>query len=123
VIGQKLRLDYAYIDALSVTSRLWGWFSLLLLVPLALTSTDGMVRRLGGKRWRWLHRLVYLATALAIVHLALTDQDNQVTDYHRTQYALWPFLALMALRLVPLSRLRNRWRTPSSTRAQQGDEL
>lgn len=122
VIGQKLRWDYAYLDALSEQSRLWGWFSLLLLVPLALTSTDGMVRRLGGKRWQRLHRLVYLATALAIVHLALTDRDNFVTDYHRTQYALWPFLALMALRFVPRPRLGNGRETPASSRAPGPDE-
>jgi sulfoxide reductase heme-binding subunit YedZ len=31
----------------------------LLTIPLAITSTNGMVRRLGGKRWQALHRLVY----------------------------------------------------------------
>jgi DMSO/TMAO reductase YedYZ heme-binding membrane subunit len=117
VIGQKLRWDYAYLDALSQPSRIPGWLSLLLLVPLVLTSTDGMVRRLGGKRWQQLHRLVYLATALAILHLAWTDRDNQVLDYHRTKYALGPFLALMALRFVPLTRLRNKLRTSISTRS------
>jgi len=44
-----------------------GFASFLLLAPLALTSTRGWIRRL-GKRWGTLHRLVYPATALAIVH-------------------------------------------------------
>jgi methionine sulfoxide reductase heme-binding subunit len=45
-----------------------GFSAFVLLVPLAATSTNGMVRRLGGKRWQWLHRLVYLIAPLAIVH-------------------------------------------------------
>ncbi|HEX9880232.1 MAG TPA: protein-methionine-sulfoxide reductase heme-binding subunit MsrQ [Candidatus Binatia bacterium] len=45
-----------------------GFFSFLLLVPLALTSTSGMIRRLGGRRWLWLHRLVYVASLGGVVH-------------------------------------------------------
>lgn len=45
-----------------------GFFALLLLVPLAVTSTNGWVRRLGFRRWQALHRLVYVAGALAVVH-------------------------------------------------------
>ena len=44
-----------------------GFAALVLLVPLALTSTKGWIRRL-GRRWQTIHRLVYVATALAIVH-------------------------------------------------------
>lgn len=46
-----------------------GFLAFLLLLPLALTSTRGAIRRL-GKRWATLHRLVYPAAALALVHLA-----------------------------------------------------
>lgn len=45
-----------------------GFTAFVLLIPLALTSTNGMVRRLGGKRWQWLHRLVYLIAPLGILH-------------------------------------------------------
>lgn len=45
-----------------------GFAALLLLVPLAVTSTDGWVRRLGGRNWQRLHRLVYLIAPLAILH-------------------------------------------------------
>ena len=44
-----------------------GFTALLLLVPLALTSTNGMMRRLGA-RWQRLHRLVYLIAGLAVWH-------------------------------------------------------
>ncbi len=45
-----------------------GFTAFVLLIPLAVTSTNGMVRRLGGKRWQWLHRLVYVVAALGILH-------------------------------------------------------
>ncbi len=45
-----------------------GITGFLLLVPLALTSTDAMLSRLGARRWKALHRLVYLAAALGALH-------------------------------------------------------
>jgi sulfoxide reductase heme-binding subunit YedZ len=45
-----------------------GFLALVLLVPLALTSTSGSIRRLGYPRWQRIHQLAYLAGALAIVH-------------------------------------------------------
>jgi sulfoxide reductase heme-binding subunit YedZ len=45
-----------------------GFIAFVLLIPLAVTSTNAMVRRLGGKRWQWLHRLVYLIAPLGILH-------------------------------------------------------
>ena len=45
-----------------------GFTGFVLLVPLALTSTKGMIRRLGGQRWRRLHRLAYLAAVAGVVH-------------------------------------------------------
>jgi methionine sulfoxide reductase heme-binding subunit len=47
-----------------------GFAALLCLAPLAITSTDGWVRRLGYRRWKLLHRVAYLAAALALVHFA-----------------------------------------------------
>ena len=45
-----------------------GFIAFLLLIPLAATSTNAMIRRLGGKRWQWLHRLIYVIAPLAILH-------------------------------------------------------
>jgi sulfoxide reductase heme-binding subunit YedZ len=53
-----------------------GFLAFVLLIPLALTSTDDMVRRLGGRRWLRLHRLAYLAAAAAVFHyLWLVKRD------------------------------------------------
>jgi sulfoxide reductase heme-binding subunit YedZ len=48
-----------------------GMAALVMLVPLAVTSTDGMIRRLGGAAWRRLHLLVYPAAIAGIIHYAL----------------------------------------------------
>ena len=45
-----------------------GVLALTLLVPLAATSTTGMVKRLGGRNWRRLHRLVYVIGVLGVLH-------------------------------------------------------
>lgn len=45
-----------------------GVLALVLTIPLAITSTNGMVRRLGGKRWQALHRLVYVIVPLGVLH-------------------------------------------------------
>lgn len=45
-----------------------GMFSFFLLVPLAITSTKGWIKRLGGKRWARLHKLVYVAAIGGVIH-------------------------------------------------------
>jgi sulfoxide reductase heme-binding subunit YedZ len=45
-----------------------GMLAFLLMVPLAITSTNNMVKRLGGKRWAKLHRLVYVSAMAGVVH-------------------------------------------------------
>ena len=45
-----------------------GFLGFLLLVPLAITSTAGWIRRLGGRRWRILHRAIYFAAIAGVIH-------------------------------------------------------
>lgn len=45
-----------------------GMLAFALLIPLAVTSTAGWIRRLGGRNWQRLHRLVYLSAALGVIH-------------------------------------------------------
>ncbi len=45
-----------------------GFTAFVLLVPLAATSTNAMVKRLGARRWQWLHRAVYVIATLGVVH-------------------------------------------------------
>ena len=53
-----------------------GFTGFLCLLPLAITSTNGWIRRLGGKRWNRLHRLVYVAAVAGVLHyLWLVKKD------------------------------------------------
>ena len=45
-----------------------GFAAFVLLIPLAITSTNAMVKHLGAKRWQWLHRLIYVLSALGVAH-------------------------------------------------------
>jgi sulfoxide reductase heme-binding subunit YedZ len=45
-----------------------GLTGFMIMAPLAVTSTAAMIRRLGGRRWRWLHRLIYVATIAGLLH-------------------------------------------------------
>jgi len=56
-----------------------GFTAFALLAPLALTSTRKMIQRLGGRRWLWLHRLIYLSATAAIVHFSWAMKK----DIHR----------------------------------------
>jgi sulfoxide reductase heme-binding subunit YedZ len=53
-----------------------GFVALVGLSALAATSTDGMLRRLGGRRWRRLHKLVYPIALLGVVHYFLQSKAN-----------------------------------------------
>src|ERR1044072_4870474 len=56
-----------------------GMVAFLLMVPLAITSTNKMVKRLGGKRWATLHRLVYVSAIAAVVHFwMLVKSDTRL---------------------------------------------
>jgi len=59
-----------------------GFTALVLMVPLAITSTAGMIRRLGGRRWNQLHRLVYVTAICGVIHywwLVKADISRQQT--------------------------------------------
>jgi len=45
-----------------------GFAGFVLLIPLAITSTTGWIRRLGGKRWQALHRLIYVSAIAGVIH-------------------------------------------------------
>jgi sulfoxide reductase heme-binding subunit YedZ len=45
-----------------------GFTAFVLMIPLAATSTSGMIRRLGGRRWQMLHRLIYISAIAGVTH-------------------------------------------------------
>ena len=83
-----------------------GFTAFLLMLPLALTSTRGWIRRLGGKRWQGLHRLIYFSALAGVVHFLWLVK--RVTIRPQTYAAI--FAALMFARLLlwltPILRAR-----------------
>lgn len=79
-----------------------GFAALLALIPLGITSTNGMMRRLGGKRWRRLHRASYVVAILAIVHFFWQSKLGVREPVIMAGLFLW----LMAFRLLPKAAQR-----------------
>lgn len=68
VLDQGLMWSQILRDVLKRPFITAGMAAFLLLLPLAATSFDAAIRRIGPRRWQALHRLVYVATALALLH-------------------------------------------------------
>lgn len=84
------------LDLARVASEIWlriyltiGFVALLGLTALAVTSTDGWVRRLGGKRWQWLHRIVYPVGVLALIHFFMQAKLNVSDAAWMSGFFLW----------------------------------
>jgi sulfoxide reductase heme-binding subunit YedZ len=72
-------LTYIWLDKFFDLADMWkdvvkrpfitmGFLGFVLMIPLAITSTSGWIRRLGGARWQMLHRLVYVSAIAGVVH-------------------------------------------------------
>ena len=102
---QSFDLSAILVDVVKHPYITVGFTCFVLLIPLAVTSTNAMQRRLGGKRWQQLHRLVYLIAAGGVVHyLWLVKKDL-------TQPLLY------GLMLCVLLGMRFVWRRPPPARA------
>ena len=94
VVENALEFDLIWRDLGERRAMPIGIIAFLLLVPLALTSTHGWQRRL-GKRWRTLHRLVYLAAPLSVWHYLWLDRD----------FKTWPLTYAVIVGILLVVRL------------------
>ncbi len=96
-----------------------GMTALTLMIPLAATSTAVAIRRLGGARWQWLHRLVYVIGVCAILHyLWLAKKANAAPKYYAAVLVL-----LLGIRAWDWTRrrvARNKNPLPVGERAGRG---
>jgi len=105
VFDQELSPSAIAADVVEHPWVLLGFTAFVLLIPLAVTSTKGWIRRLGGQRWQRLHQLIYVSAAAAVLHflwLVKLDKREPVI------YAVI-LVALLVARLVYL-RLERRAR-------------
>jgi sulfoxide reductase heme-binding subunit YedZ len=92
------KLDLAFV-AKEIALRVYlaiGFTALLGLIALGLTSTDGMIRRLGGARWNRLHRLVYAIGFLGILHYTMQSKADVSQPVIMSGFFFW----LMGYRLM-----------------------
>src|SRR5205814_5445381 len=87
----------------------YGLAGLSILVILAATSNQFSIRKLGGRNWKGLHRLAYIAAALVIYHQAIAGKGH----WHIARWLLFPLAALQAGRLTK-TLLRRLARIPAT---------
>jgi len=68
VLDKFFSLSDMWVDVIKRRYITVGMLALLIMIPLAVTSTNGWVKRLGYAKWQKLHRIVYLAPAAGVVH-------------------------------------------------------
>ena len=68
VLDRSLMFDGLWEDIVKRPYITVGFTGFVLMIPLALTSTKGWIRRLGGQRWNLVHKLVYVTGVLGVVH-------------------------------------------------------
>jgi len=116
--GLSLDHPFSVTNALSEMAKrnylLVGITALLLMVPLAVTSTNAMIKRLGGPRWRALHRLVYVVAILGVVHFYM--QKKSKADLQLPVTFAVTLAILLGYRLVAF--LRRPQTPPPATTAQ-----
>jgi DMSO/TMAO reductase YedYZ heme-binding membrane subunit len=71
VFDQSLSVAGVVKDTLAHRYIFFGMTSLFLMVPLAITSTNAMIKRLGAAKWKRLHQLVYISAIAGVVHYYL----------------------------------------------------
>jgi sulfoxide reductase heme-binding subunit YedZ len=88
-----------------------GFTAFVLLIPLALTSTAGWIRRLGGRRWQMLHRAIYVSAVCGVIHYYwLVKSDVRKPLFYAALVAI-----LLAWRLGDWFSRRRRQPVPGST--------
>ncbi len=106
----------AIADDLAKRPYIWaGFTSWTLLVPLALTSTAWSIRALGGKRWQWLHRLVYVSAIAGVTHYWWIVKTGV-----RSPMPITLVLAVLLLARPALAALKGRRKAMPPARAAAG---
>jgi sulfoxide reductase heme-binding subunit YedZ len=116
-VGIDQQLDWAVLWG-DVTQRKFmivGFLAFLCLAPLAWTSTDASVRRLGFNRWKKLHRLAYVAGVLAVVHFTWRVKSD--VRVPMTWAAILGVLFLVRMADGVRTRRKKRARQPVATRS------
>ena len=114
-IDQQLDWPVLWGDVTQRKFMIVGFLAFLCLLPLAWTSTDASVRRLGFQRWKALHRLAYVAGVLAVVHFTWRVKSDVRVPL--TWAAILGALLLIRVADTIRTRRRKRARGPVAARS------
>ena len=91
-----------------------GFTGFVLLLPLALTSTSWAVRKMGGRRWQWLHRLIYVSATAGVIHYTwLVKADITLPVVYGVILAVLLLYRLAAWGIPALKARRSRMAQPA----------
>ena len=76
-LDQSFDLHSMWLDVAKRKYITIGFLGFVLMIPLAITSTRGWIRRLGGKRWQWLHRAIYISAIAGVIHYAWLVKSDE----------------------------------------------
>ncbi len=110
-LDQFFAWSHIWSDVLKRTYITVGMLSFLLLLPLAVTSTKGWIKRLGAGRWQALHRLVYPAAILSVIHFLMMVK----ADLREPAIYAGILSILLGWRVVGRFRHRVRARSPAAS--------
>lgn len=102
LVDQQLALKAIVTDVVKRPFITVGMLAFVLLVPLAWTSTKAQVVKLGGARWRRLHKLAYVIAPLVVIHFVLRVKKDL------TEPLVYGGIVAVLLAVRAVSRLRNR---------------
>ena len=102
---REWRLSSVVADVYSRPFIALGMFSFALMVPLAVTSTNAMIKKLGGKRWAQLHRMTYYVAIGGVLHYYIIVKSDTT----------WPLIFGAAVALLLGYRMVDAWRKPVKT--------
>lgn len=124
VFDQSLNLSHAAADVIKRPFILFGMTALLMMVPLAVTSTNNMIKRLGAARWKRLHQLVYLSALAGVLHyyLLVKADARQPIAFAVVLIVLLAYRALAA-RFPVLRHTRHAPAHAASARHRQGFDV
>ena len=107
IFDKSLSISAIISDVLQRPFIAVGMLAFFLLIPLAVTSTNGMIKRLGGKTWARLHKLTYLIAILGVIHFWMIVKSD----------VTYPFLFAAILLGLFWFRIREAGRKPAKNLA------
>jgi sulfoxide reductase heme-binding subunit YedZ len=99
-IEKSLNVQAVIDDTARRPFILFGMTALLLMIPLAATSTNGIIKSMGAARWKMLHRLIYICGIAAVTHYAMFGKISVAKMFQDFTYSPQPtFIVIFAVLL------------------------